>query len=321
LRAIALLLSVMLWMAGCAQNRAAQVNGLSKPVAVQQAPWSYQGTAGHVLTTDHYRIYTTVSPDETLFETLPQLMEGAYTQYRRLAGNVVHNGKPLDCYVFGQRSQWVEFTRRQTGPRASLYLQISVGAYAIGDVFVAYDIGDYRTLYTAAHEGWHQFASRYFKGELPRFLEEGMATQFENVDAFHGLPKWKLETNSNRAQGLRRSIEGKFLFSLAELMTLHAGQVVHRPGDRIDAFYSQCWAFIRFLRDGEQGMYRPAFDRLLADVAAGTVWGLTDGRGWTADNTVTILTHYLGAPLDQLDREFIAYCNQIAFRDYMQQWQ
>jgi hypothetical protein len=287
---------------------------------VQIEPWKYGGADGHVLTTQHYRIFTTVARDEALFDTLPQLMEGAYTQYLRLAPAVADTGRPMDCFVFGKRAEWNDFTIRQTGPQAKLYLQISVGAYALGDVFIAYDIGDYRTLYTAAHEGWHQFAARHFKGDLPRFLEEGMATQFENVNAFNGLPRWNLQRNANRAQHLRRAIEGKFTFSLAELINLHAGQVVHRPGDRIDAFYSQNWAFVRFLFDGEGAKHRPAFQQLLADVAAGTVRGLPAG-GWNADNTTQILTEYLGTNLPELDRQSAAYCRQIAFTQYMDQWE
>src|SRR5690606_35605509 len=125
------------------------------------------------------------------------------------------------------------FTRRKTGPMARTYLQIAYGAYAIGDVFVAYDIGDYRTLSVAAHEGWHQFASRHFQGRLPAFLEEGVATLFEDTTTLDPLPRWDLSVNAHRAHGLWRSIERRYIFSLDELVTLHAGEIIHRPGDRI----------------------------------------------------------------------------------------
>jgi hypothetical protein len=194
-------------------------------------------------------------------------------------------------------------------PRARIYLQIAYGAYALGDVFVAYDIGDYRTLSAAAHEGWHQFAARQFKGRLPAFVEEGVATQFEDVDAYEKLPRWNLKKNSNRLLALRRSIENDYTFPLDELVSLDAGQVIHRPGDRIDAFYAQSWAFVRFLIDGENGYYRPAFDRMIADAQSGV---LRENAG----PTKTVLERYLGRSLDEIDIEFTRFCRKIAITDY-----
>jgi hypothetical protein len=256
-----------------------------------------------------------------MFDMLPQLLEGAYSQYRLIAPDVPPSDRPMDCYIFAQRAEWVAFTRANTGSRAGIYLQIASGAYALNDVFVAYDIGSSRTLAVAAHEGWHQFASRHFKSRLPAFLEEGTATLFEGVKAYHSLPRWNLKINPDRAQGLRNSIEGHFLFPLSQLMTLDAGEIIHRPGDRIDAFYSQNWAFARFLFDGDGGKHRPQFQKLLADVAAGTVWGTNpNSRGWPDSQTGSILSHYLNMTLPEMDSAYQAFCHRVAFDDYMDQF-
>lgn len=303
---------------GCATGTSnAPPDGLNRRVAVQVEPWTYGAEAGSILTTEHYRIYTTVSPEDPLYETIPQLMEGAYTQYRIVAPNIPLSDRPMDCYLFGKRSDWVDFTRRRTGALAKIYLQIAYGAYALGDVFVAYDIGDYRTLSAAAHEGWHQFASRNFRGRLPAFMEEGVATLFEDTSKLDPLPRWNLQVNANRVHGLWRTLEHRYAFPLEELITLDAGDVIHRPGDRIDAFYCQNWAFIRYLRDGDGGTHRAAFERLLADVAAGTVWGLPPGRSrdWDKSRVRPILEHYLDEPFEQIDREYQAFCRKIAKED------
>jgi hypothetical protein len=293
----------------------ARTDGLDRKVAVYIEPWSYHSATGSILNTDHYRIYTTIDPDDSLYEKIPQILEGAYTQYRLVAPKTPPTDRPLVCYVFARRTEWVDFTRRKTGPMARTYLQIAYGAYALGDVFVAYDIGKYRTLSVAAHEGWHQFASRNFKGRLPPFLEEGVATLFEDTTTLDPLPRWDLSVNSQRVHGLWRSIEHRYIFSLEELVTLDAGDIIHRPGDRINAFYSQNWAFIRYLRDGYGGRYRPAFERLLADVATDSVWNPSpqSPRGsWDRSLVKPTLEHYLGIPFSQMDQEFAAFCRQIA---------
>ncbi len=302
---------------GCATGgKPRDPTGLSKRVPVMIEPWKYGSTVGSILTTAHYRIFTTVSPDDSLFDALPQLMEGAYTQYRVVAPGAPPTDRPMVCYIFGQRSEWVDYTRRRTGPMAKIYLQIAYGAYALGDEFVAYDIGDYRTLSTAAHEGWHQFASRHFRGRLPAFLEEGTATLFEDMDKLQSLPQWNLQANASRQHALWLSIEQRYAFPLSELVTYNAGDIIHRPGDRIDAFYSQNWAFVRYLRDGYDRKYRPAYERLLTDVANGNVWGTSPTTGgWDRSRVRSILEHYLGVPFDQIDQEFLAFCKQIARED------
>src|SRR5205823_6341834 len=90
--------------------------------------------------------------------------------------------------------------------------------------------------------------------------------------------------NPNRTLGLRNSIEDRKLFPLEKLVTMHAGDVVQLPGDKIEAFYAQDWAFARFLWEYNNGVYRPSFRKLLADTATGTQFDPTGTmhRAWSA---------------------------------------
>ena len=134
-------------------------------------------------------------------------MEGALGEYHRVAPGVPLTSTPMKCFVFGTREQWVDFTRRNTGPDAFWYLKINRGGYTVRDWYVSYYVGEKATLSVAAHEGWHQFASRHFKGRLPPFLEEGIATMFEDLrwTALDGgpgtdLPRWNLLINRDRGR-------------------------------------------------------------------------------------------------------------------------
>src|SRR5438270_6430897 len=153
---------------------------------------------------------------------VPQVMEGAYAQYELLVPGVALSGKPMDCYIFYDRMEWNDFTKQTTGQDASIYLQIRRGGYALKDRYVAYFIGVNGTASVAAHEGWHQFVSRNFKGRLPPFLEEGLATTFEGVEFNGGLPRWNPSINPLRAQALRRTVDEKQLWPTEQLIRMHA---------------------------------------------------------------------------------------------------
>jgi hypothetical protein len=309
-------------VAGCASS-SRDWTGPVSPAPVSTSAWNYNGQPGKVLTTRHYEIHTTVTDPQALIK-LPQLMEGAYAQYQRFAA-APQTPRPMDCYIFAKRQEWAQFTARHTGADAAIYLQINRGGYTIGDWFVSYFVGETSTYSVAAHEGWHQYVARHFKGRLPPFLEEGTACMFENVK-FPGssgatpgeLPRWDLSLNPNRTLGLRNAIENKALWPLEQLVTMHAGDVVRLPGDRIEAFYSQSWGFARFLWEFDKGKYRPDFKKLLSDTAAGTVYDPTHSpsrlaQGFRPASVQPMLEHYLHKPLSQIDLEYQKFIHNVAY--------
>jgi hypothetical protein len=223
------------------------------------------------------------------------------------------------------RQEWMELTRERTGQDARGYFQINRGAFTIQDWYLAYYIGEAATYSVAAHEGWHQYVSRHFKGRLAPFLEEGIATMFEDVEWKDDLPRWDLTRNRSRAQSLKRVVEGHFTFPLAEVINLHAGDVIDQSGNKIEAFYAQAWAFATFLYHGENGKYRPGLQKLLADTADGTLFDPTGvyrsaTAPWRKVDVKPILEHYLGQKLETIDAEFQKYVRTVAFDQYEDQW-
>jgi hypothetical protein len=322
---VALLLTVALSAGGCAADRG--LTGPSDPAPLRVEKWAFEGRAGQKVVTRNYVIYTTIS-DPEIVASVGQLMEGALAQYRRLAPAVAPSDRPMECYLFQSRNQWANFTKGQTGADAAVYLQINRGGYTVGDWYVAYFIGDVGTLSVAAHEGWHQFVARHFESRLPPFLEEGLACMFEEVywgegkrPALGPLPRWNFSRNRSRLLGLRNAVEAGRLLPLAEVATMHAGQVVDRPAEEIEAFYAQSWAFAKFLWDGEGARHRPALRKILADAADGTLFPgdntrRTDGGMWDPETARPLLERYLGADLESIEASFQRYCRRLANQGY-----
>lgn len=279
-------------------------------------PWAFPGAdSARKLLTPHYIIYTTLTDDE-IVEKLGQLMEGAFDEYQRVAPGLPLTDTPLECYIFDNRRQWAQFTQLRAGDDAKIYLRINRGGYTAGDSYVAYFVGDLGTYSVAAHEGWHQFLARHFKTRPPPFLEEGLACLFEHVEWKGGLPRWDLSSNPARLASLRHATATAALIPLADLCSMHAGQIVAKSPGRIEAFYAQSWAFARFCREAQGGKYRPALEKLLADCAAGSAYepaAEPSDRPWHWDRTTArpLLERYLGEDFSAIDRDFQAYVAQL----------
>ena len=310
-----------LGMAGCSDSGDWQ--GPDTPAMLVTEGWNFGQSPGRVIRTAHYNLHTTIA-DEQVLLVVPQVMEGALRQYRQLVPGIPLTSRPMDCYLFANRTEWAAFTAAHAGEDAQVYLQVLRGGYCHEDRTVTYFLGDLSTYSVTAHEGWHQFVARHFKTRLPPFLEEGIASMFESVTFDRDLPRWNLSVNYNRIDKLRAAVAGGDLWPLEELMRLHAGEVIALPAERIEAFYAQNWAFARFLWDGEQGRYRPAFQRLLHESAVGAlpagVATPADGRAWRTPAVASLLEHYLQMPMDEIDRRFQDYVRFIATEGYRAQW-
>jgi hypothetical protein len=270
-----------LLFAGCAQSTSTVAmprTGPGELADVRVEAWTYGGEPARRVVTPHYVVYATVTNDDFL-ESMGQLMEGALTEYRRLAPGVAESDEPMECYLFANRPQWAAFTKEKTGDDAAIYLQINRGGYTVRDWFVAYFLGDVGTFCVASHEGFHQFAARHFRTRVPPFLEEGLACLFEDVSWDGRLPRWDLTINYGRQAALRKAVEKKLLLPLDDLATMHAGQIISRTADQIAGFYAQCWGFARFLWEYNDGEYRPALQRILTDASNGTLYGASHRIG------------------------------------------
>jgi hypothetical protein len=310
--------ALLVTLIGCASSTSSSNSGgwigPTRAAEVSVAPWTAHDAPGSVLSSAKYRVYTTL-PEGPRRDGLPQVLEGAYAQYQQLGPVATPDDRPLHCFVFAQRAEWEEFTARKTGEDAPMYLKIPKGGYTIGDWFVAYSDSDEGYFSAAAHEGWHQYAARHFKGKLPPFLEEGVACLFENVQMVRGLPRWNTSVNPIRSQALTVAAKANRLWTLDELLRLDAGDVVEPPAER-DAFYAQSWAFARFLLEAEGGRYRPMFRQLLADAAAGTTFEpdttlTSPRRGWDPDVGRVVLEHYLQQDFASIDQAYHAFVTQI----------
>jgi len=237
-------------------------------VSYQVREWPLENLSGHIVETEHYLIYTTVS--DSMFDR--GCAELAEAQYRRFAKDVaVHPEGKMKVYVFANRGQWEAYTQVAMGPRAKDYLRIRDGGYSANETSVLYYLRRYPTLAVLAHELFHQYLDCAGDEPVPAWLNEGMACYYEAHEWNGTKPVFTPKNNTFRRETLGEAYQTEQLYPLTEILATHAGEVSKGSSMKVGTYYAQVWALVLFLRDGAGGKYAEGFKLLLAEMGTGAL--------------------------------------------------
>ena len=329
----------VLCLAGCLQTqnskRHIQIDtceGMADYLRAQNIPtlesvdeWDNQYGDGLVITTNHYRIFTTLL-EPLMLSQIPGFMESAYRGYQNQFPKKIATANKFDVYLFATRKQWDDFTIDFTGSQAPLYHKIKKGAYCLNGACVAYNIGRERTFSVLGHEGWHQFNSRHFKYRLPSWLDEGIAMQFEANKYENGLFVFDPALNLQRLGTLKQTMIKKKMIPLKNLVGMNPGEVlVTEDSDSVGAFYSQSYALTRFLREENYGKRLASYHQMLMGGLNGSwpldpmICRLAADRnipltiGWNRIAGTKLFEEYISDDFDKIEKEYITFCRKIVY--------
>jgi hypothetical protein len=237
------------------------------PVPFETEPWKFASTPGFKVTTAHYEIYTTLR-DQVLRDALPGFVEAAYENYARLVPPARVDAGRMKVYLLASRGQFEAFTRRLTGPRARVFLQVRNGGYSERGVSVIEYVSHEITFPLFAHEGFHQYLYHCVNARIPAWLNEGLAVYCEGQrwDA-RGIKEFDPWYNPMRRNDLVAGLAAKRLHPLRRLLETDAGRIIAGPDQSVASYYGQVWALMLFLRDGAGGKYAAGFQRLLGSLS------------------------------------------------------
>lgn len=289
--------------------------GCQRPqVEYQINPWPLKTFKGHIIETEHYRIYTTVA-DPLLHRASAQLVERQYERISEMLG--VEPIEKMPAYIFANRHQWEAFTRSKLGPRADAYLQIREGGYAADKMCVLYYIGRYPTLAVLAHELFHLYIDTATDHRIPAWLNEGLSTFFE-AHEWQGInPKFTPNKNVFRRNVLADAFIRNAFFPLEELLATHAGKITKHPSAKVGTYYSQLWALIQFLRNGQSGKYAQRFETMLAEMGTrkmtmrARAYLAASGTAQTISFGQAVFRQYITEETAQFEQEFTSYIQQL----------
>ncbi len=301
----------------------------SEPAVRDVREWENDYGPGLVITTAHYRIYTTLL-EPLMLRQMPSFAEAAFAAYESQLPRPLALRQLMDVYLFDSRDQWEAFTKRFTGPESAVYLRIKKGAYVANGTCVAYNIGRKQTFSVIGHEGWHQFNQHLFAYRLPSWLDEGIATLFETCRYTQGRFVFEPGRNLMRLGSLKESMQKGVFFPLHQLILLNPGQVLNGgygagSDDAVIAFYAQNYALVRFLREHNYGIRLRNYHALLLGAAEGT-WPLSDDyasmasdrrqrltAGWNSRVSGALFDYYIHEDIQALDAEYRDFCGKITY--------
>lgn len=295
--------------------------GLAELESVE--PWQSEYGDGLILTTTHYRIFTTLF-EPLMLRQIPRFMEAAYRGYNEQLPEPIETTNKFVVYLFADREQWADFTKSFTGEHAELFCKIQAGAYCHNATCVTYNIGRRRTFSALGHEGWHQFNSRHFEYRLPSWLDEGVAMLFEEFKIDGDTFSFEPGENTYRLDSLAATLEKKRMIRLRDLLATNPGEVLATDqADTVMAFYSQSYALVRFLREATYGERLSEYRQLLRDGLRGD-WPIDNvskrvARDRNEPRTVLwnrivgpgLFEKYIDEDIAKIQRQYLAYCRSI----------
>ncbi len=183
------------------------------------------------------------------------------------------------------------------------------------------------TWHTVQHEGFHQFEAAVIRGQIPVWINEGLAEYFGEA-RFTGDNFIVGLIPPGRLAAVKKQIEKKDFKSIREMMTF---SLKDWNQEMSGVNYDQAWSMVHFLVHGDNGAYQSAFSKFILSLGRGMQWerawqasfGSTQGfeekweKYWqalpkdpTADlrtqATVSTLTSYLAR----------AYVQKLSFADF-----
>lgn len=308
------------------QASPAAVKSVNRRIEPVIEPWSFGKSTGECIDTGTHRIHSTLR-DPVIRERMQIFLPTALDHYRAAIIPLPDPDGPIDVFLFGTRTDWLDYTRERLPQEAAMYERIGRGGYTIEGDAVLYDIGRWDTFTIAAHEGWHAYSQRVFRHALPVWLEEGIACYMEGVrgGVNGGPPTFIPWRNFERYGELRDVVYQNRLVPLEEFVQ-GTPQDYLRDGRRtLLAYYAQAWALVHFLAEGEGGRYRKGLERLLTDGIDGriasTIWesnkaGTRSERRMAIGRQVgaAVLREYFAEDLKRISAEYEAFVRELVKR-------
>ncbi len=235
---------------------------LCAPSFAQQAqlPW-WQRAAEKKL--GHYWFKTDLPADEA--NALARHMNIMYEEYsRRLASLPQRAPEKLNVLIFEHEDDYHRVLRAHYGIAArgtgGMFFVTSQGS---GLAFFTGGLPRRRVEHVMQHEGFHQFAWSRFGGDLPPWVNEGLA-EFFGESILVGDKLVLGQSNKRVIDAVKDAIEREQFIEFRAMLTMDGFTWNHAVANgNASLQYHQAWSMIHFLVYGDGGKYVGAFEAYL----------------------------------------------------------
>lgn len=210
--------------------------------------------------TRYYQLYTDL-PAEKVLEARVRLtlMAQEYWARTKTFGGVIREAFEFD--IFSKREDYLA----AGAPAGSAGVYQGFGKHK-GRLMAWAAGGD--TWRIVQHEGFHQFIHMTMGGDIPVWVDEGLAEYF-GVGIWTGDAFVLGVIPPERQKRIVAMIEGGKMMSIPDMMKLSHAEWNAALASRN---YDQAWSMVHFLAHADKGKYQGAFSAFIRDVASGQPW-------------------------------------------------
>ncbi|MCA9244279.1 MAG: DUF1570 domain-containing protein [Phycisphaerales bacterium] len=230
---------------------------------------AYAQTPMRQYSSKYYEIYTDLEGD-ALRDADARITAMAETYYKRTRGFSGTIRSKMPFYLFRHAADY--YKRGGMQGSAGMYNGQALMAIAGKEVTPA-------TWHVIQHEGFHQFVDRVIGGEIPVWVNEGLAEYFGEA-IFTGDRYVTGVIPPDRLERLRAWIGSGNVISVSDMMRMPH----HRWNEQLSIVnYDQAWSMVHFLAHAENGKYQKAFESFISAVGKGQDWQTAWKRNFGAD--------------------------------------
>ncbi len=247
---------------------AGTVLGAQHVAQVPLGPWWSRTAEVRV---GHYWIRTDLPAERA--NALARHFNTMYDEFsRRLASLPARAPAPMKVLLFENSIDYLETLRFKygidaTGTGGMFFVKPSGTALAL---WVG-DLPTRRIEHVIQHEGFHQFAWSRFGGDLPLWVNEGLAEFFGNAVVV-GRSVVIGQASARVVQDVKGLIERDATVEFSKMLAMSSEQWFDAVRDgRAAALYHQAWSMVQFLIYGDGGRYATAFERYLKLINRGVL--------------------------------------------------
>ena len=231
---------------------------LLPPSARSQQAYEKSPAQMRVVQTRYYDIHSDL-PDDDLKEAMVR-MTRMFEEYRlRTRGFSGDIRQRLPFYLFRTSDEYFDAggLPGSAGCFNGTSLMAIAGEQPTGD-----------TWRVVQHEGFHQFAAAVIRGELPTWLNEGIAEYFGH-SVFTGDGFVSGVIPPGRLKRVQNEIRTKRFKSIKDMMFTRHAEWNNRL---LVANYDQAWSMVHFLAQGDNGRYQASFVDFMRLIGRGVQW-------------------------------------------------
>ncbi len=213
-----------------------------------------------VFTTPYYIMHTDLD-DDGAREAWMRMTKMFETYKRRTAGFSGDIRERFPFYLYKNEDDYIA----AGGPPDSAGVFIHGGGEGPRLMAIVGEKPDADTWHVIQHEAFHQFAYAVIRGNLPTWLNEGMAEYFGEA-LYTGDDFVTGVISPDRLETIKFDLRHKQFFTIKDIMRMTSDQWT---SDLEESNYDEAWSMVQFLAHADDGKYQKPFIAYMNLIAAG----------------------------------------------------